>query len=174
MSVFNRPYILLRYISILLIIIFSFYIALNTSTMSLSALQIYYYPGHWTQCFPTHTVCTISTPWGAFQPGITWRSKTVWPTIRIFTLIISLKILLSRKCFLQAFISHLGNCCFRIRMHPYNSFNLNHFHDLQYLTLCITIVWKIKMLFISGSIASVYENIFLFFGQFVHVHWKKL
>ena len=38
--------------------------------MSLSALQIYYYPGHWIQCLPAHTVCTISTPWGAFQPGV--------------------------------------------------------------------------------------------------------
>ena len=39
--------------------------------MSLSALQIYYYPGHWNQCMPAHNVCTISTPWGAFQPGVT-------------------------------------------------------------------------------------------------------
>ena len=26
--------------------------------MSLSALQIYYYPGHWIQCLPAHNVCT--------------------------------------------------------------------------------------------------------------------
>ena len=38
------------------------YIALNTSRTSLSALQIYYYRGHWIQCLPAHTVCTISTP----------------------------------------------------------------------------------------------------------------
>ena len=37
--------------------------------MSLSALQIYYYSGHWIQCLPARTVCTISTPWGAFQAG---------------------------------------------------------------------------------------------------------
>ena len=57
--------------------------------MSLSTLQIYYYPGHWIQYLPahththTHTVCTISTPWGAFKPGVTWCSKTVWPTMRV-------------------------------------------------------------------------------------------
>ena len=28
--------------------------------MSLSALQIYYYPSHWIQCLPAHTACTIS------------------------------------------------------------------------------------------------------------------
>ena len=43
--------------------------------MSLSTLQIYYYPGNWMQYLPAHNVCTISTPLGAFQPGVTWRSK---------------------------------------------------------------------------------------------------
>ena len=39
--------------------------------MSLSALQIYYHPGHWNQCLPAHIECTISTPSGAFQPDVT-------------------------------------------------------------------------------------------------------
>ena len=30
--------------------------------MSLSALQIYYYPGHWFQCLPAHTVTLVSLP----------------------------------------------------------------------------------------------------------------
>ena len=59
---------LFRVRSIIIIIIIRFYIVLNTSTMSLSALQIRYYPGHWIQCLPEHTVCTISTPWGLLQP----------------------------------------------------------------------------------------------------------
>ena len=25
----------------------------------------------------------ISTPWGVFQPGVTWCSKTVWPTMTV-------------------------------------------------------------------------------------------
>ena len=44
-----------------------FYIALSTNVSK--RFTIYYYPGHWIQCLPAHNVCTISTPWGAFQPG---------------------------------------------------------------------------------------------------------
>ena len=44
----------------LTIMIFSFYIVLNTSRTSLSTLQIYYYPSHWIQYLPAQTVCTIS------------------------------------------------------------------------------------------------------------------
>ena len=32
--------------------------------MCLSALQIYYYPGHRIQAYPHHNVCTFPTPWG--------------------------------------------------------------------------------------------------------------
>ena len=53
-------------IVIIIIILFHFYIALNTNvSQRFTDLQIYYYPGHWIQYLPAHIVCTISTPWGS-------------------------------------------------------------------------------------------------------------
>ena len=74
--------------------------------MSLSALQIYYY---------YYTVCTISTPWGAFQPGVTWRSKTVWPTMTVasYRVPISAFSVLSKFCSTRCIVVLLYElfCC---------------------------------------------------------------
>ena len=96
---------------IIIIIIFSFYIALNTSRTSLSALQIYYYPVHWIQCLPAHNVCTIFTPWGACQPGVSWRSKTVLPTTTVASYLdmgffygVNMINAIDSKCFFLSFV----------------------------------------------------------------------
>ena len=72
----NTPTNIIEIFTKRMIIIFWFYIALITSIMSLSALEILF-PQSSDSHLSAHNGCTFSTPWGAFQSGAILQTLTM-------------------------------------------------------------------------------------------------